>query len=96
MFATGIPTAEKPQARKFYLMSHGPDVDGRNANAWRHYKVYLERTSILIPIPPAVYSQFPVWLKRTVLLDFSMYYFDEEKDGPKVLAEARKGATPRE
>ena len=24
MFASGVPTAEKPTGRKFYLMSHGP------------------------------------------------------------------------
>lgn len=47
MFASGVPTAEKPQAKRFYLMSHGPTSS--NAQAWANYKTYLKRTSILVP-----------------------------------------------
>ncbi|KAG7448731.1 DUF1295-domain-containing protein [Guyanagaster necrorhizus] len=80
MFASGIPTAEKPQAAKFFLMSHGPTAESSN-QAWNNYKAYLNETSILIPIPPAVYKPIPRWLKASVLLDFPFYHFDEGKDG---------------
>jgi len=90
MFASGVPTAEKPQAKKFYLMSHGDEVEGAYANTWRSYKVYLARTSILIPLPPVVYQHLPTFLKKTVLLDFPMYSFDETKDGPAAVEEERK------
>jgi hypothetical protein len=92
MFGTGMPTAEKPQAKKFYIMSHGPGADNIYASAWKNYKMYLKRTSILIPIPPALYTRLPGWLKRTLLLDFPMYAFDESKDGSEAVEEARKQA----
>lgn len=89
MFASGLPTAEKPTAKKFYLMSHGPNVDEGHAEAWRNYKAYLNRTSILIPIPPYLYQHIPSFLKRTILLDFPIYSFDEKKDGPAAVEEQR-------
>ncbi|KAL0953462.1 hypothetical protein HGRIS_004694 [Hohenbuehelia grisea] len=90
MFASGVPTAEKPQAKRFYLLANGPDADSANANAWRHYKEYRHQTSILIPIPPAIYKRLPLWLKRTILLDFPMYQFDEAVDGKSAVNDARK------
>lgn len=85
MFASGVPTAEKPQAKKFYLMTHGPDVRAEQSDAWPQYKAYLRRTSILIPIPPIIYAKLPQFIKRTILLDFPMYQFDESKDGANAL-----------
>ncbi|KII85769.1 hypothetical protein PLICRDRAFT_165186 [Plicaturopsis crispa FD-325 SS-3] len=90
MFASGVPTAEKPQAKKFYLLSHGPNAGQQYANAWRAYKSYLHRTSILIPLPPALYRHIPTVLKKTLLLDFPMYRFDDEKDGAAALEEERR------
>ncbi|KAK1229620.1 hypothetical protein PQX77_007313 [Marasmius sp. AFHP31] len=87
MFASGMPTAEKPQARKFFLMSHGPDSN--NSSAWSNYKEYLRSTSILIPIPPQVYRPLPAVVKRTLLLDLPIYRFDEEKDGAAAIEEVR-------
>jgi hypothetical protein len=81
MFASGVPTAEKPQAKRFYLLSYGKDAREEHAHAWRRYQKYLKKTSILIPLPPAVYKHIPEVLKKTVLLDFPMYWFDEVKDG---------------
>jgi len=87
MFGSGIPTAEKPQAKKYYLMSHGPDA--HDENAWFMYKEYLNRTSILVPFPPALYRHLPNSLKRSIFLDFPMYGFTEERDGPPALEEAK-------
>jgi hypothetical protein len=81
MFGSGLPTGEKPQGRKFYLMSYGTTANDEHANAWRQYKIYLQRTSILIPLPPALYRHLPRLIKSTLLLDFPIYHFDEVKEG---------------
>lgn len=74
LFFSGIPTAEKPQARRVYLSG--------DANAWVAYRAYLDETSILIPIPPTLYRPLPKVVKRTVLLDFPLYQFDESEATP--------------
>ncbi|KAK4686016.1 hypothetical protein P7C73_g4119, partial [Tremellales sp. Uapishka_1] len=96
LFLSGLPTAEKPAAKKYYEMSYPSDTDSQaeegqahtsftaKNDVWANYKSYLARTSILIPILPALYRPLPEWLKRSVLFDFPMYRFDEEKDGKKV------------
>ncbi|EJD43734.1 DUF1295-domain-containing protein [Auricularia subglabra TFB-10046 SS5] len=93
MFFSGVPTAEKPQAKRYYLMTHGPDASPEDAGVWPAYKQYLRETSILIPIPPAVYRPLPEWLKRTVLMDFAFFNFNERTDGPKAVEEARRKAS---
>lgn len=90
MFLSGVPTAEKPQAKKYYLMTHGPG--GENASAWPAYKKYLRETSILLPIPRALYRPLPAWMKRSLLLDFSFFNFNERVDGPHAIEEARRKA----
>lgn len=92
LFASGIPTAEKPTGKKFYLQSYSPNPDRENdgGSTWRHYKGYLDRTSLLIPIPPALYKPLPRWVKTWVLLDLPMYQFDEKKDGEKAIEEERQ------
>lgn len=69
MFVSGLPLSERPGAKKRYEA-------GTN---WAGYARYLERTSILIPVPPALYVLLPVWVKRTVLLEFPMFVFDPAK-----------------
>ena len=91
MFASGIPTAEKPQAKRYFLLSHGVDAKEEHANAWRRYEEYLRTTSILVPIPPAIYAPLPAVVKKTVLFDFPMYQFDELKDGQNALEEDKIG-----
>jgi hypothetical protein len=71
-------------------MSNGPSADPALANAWQQYQAYLKKTSILIPIPPFIYQPFPEVVKRTVLLDFPLYRFDEDKDGIAALHEAQE------
>ena len=63
-----------PQARRVYLSG--------DANAWAAYRAYLDETSILIPIPPSLYRPLPKVVKRTILLDFPFYQFDESKAAP--------------
>ncbi|KAL0579279.1 hypothetical protein V5O48_002733 [Marasmius crinis-equi] len=92
MFGSGMPTAEKSTARKYYLMSHGDNV--RDENAWKNYKHYLKSTSILIPIPPALYRPLPEFIKRSILLDFPFYQFDEGKDGQAAIEEVRESQNP--
>ena len=86
-----MPTAEKPAAQKFYKMAY-PDGDGDEGAgsdggfgerrpwnaAWADYRAYRAQTSILLPLPPAVYRALPGWLKRTVLLDLPMYEWTPE------------------
>jgi len=92
MFASGIPTAEKPQAKKYFLLSNGINAKDEHKTAWLRYQEYLRSTSILIPIPPALYRPLPKLLKM-VLLDFPMYNFDAESDGKKALEEERHRAS---
>ena len=96
MFGSGIPTAEKPTAKKFFMLSNGPDsndgersYDSATDGAWDRYKQYLKSTSILVPIPPVVYRRLPEVVKRTVLMDWGIYRFRENKVGEAAIVEAR-------
>ena len=87
LFASGVPTAEKPTARRFYLMSHG--LNATHPDAWKNYKEYLNSVSLLIPLPPALYRRMPAWIKQTILLDWPMYRFDEDSEGKSAIEESR-------
>lgn len=88
MFVSGLPLSERPGAKKRY----------EKGDNWAGYKHYLDRTSILIPFPPQLYEKLPVWVKRTVLLEFPLYVFDPAKhsDGSQPERRAEEGdvATP--
>ncbi|KAI9063762.1 DUF1295-domain-containing protein [Trametes sanguinea] len=92
LFGSGVPTAEKPVAQKFYAMSYPADAqaqapqssadaleprlahdDAPKNAAWANYQAYRAQTSILVPLPPALYRTLPGWVKRWVLLDLPMY-----------------------
>ncbi|WWC59242.1 uncharacterized protein I303_101792 [Kwoniella dejecticola CBS 10117] len=106
LFASGLPTAEKPTAKKFFLMSYPSvregqlDPSGNSSSRfstpeaendiWANYKAYLKRTSIIIPFPPSLYVHFPEWVKRSILLDLPTFRFDEQVDGKEALEEERK------
>jgi len=90
MFGSGIPTAEKPTAKRFFILSQGPNAREEHAAAWENYKGYLQKTSILIPLPPFLYRPLPSVIKKTLLLDFPIYQFDESTDGAAALEEAKK------
>ncbi|CAE6418256.1 unnamed protein product [Rhizoctonia solani] len=85
IFGSGIPTAQKPTAKKFYLLSNGPNAT--HGNAWQNYQRYMKRTSVLIPFPPALYERLPQSIKTVFLLDLPMYQFHEETDGKKAYEE---------
>ncbi|KAI0720765.1 hypothetical protein C8T65DRAFT_632746 [Cerioporus squamosus] len=82
LFGSGVPTAEKPAAQKYYQMAY-PDDDSDSGHdyherqpangAWANYQTYRAQTSILVPLPPAVYRALPVWVKRAFLLELPMY-----------------------
>ncbi|KAF2013515.1 oxidoreductase-like protein [Aaosphaeria arxii CBS 175.79] len=78
MFLSGLPLQERPGAKKRY----------EKGNRWEEYRRWLNRTSILIPFPPQLYEKMPVFLKRTIFLEFPIYVFDPAKhaDQSKVQA----------
>jgi steroid 5-alpha reductase family enzyme len=59
LFVSGIPLLEASADKK-----HGTKPE---------YRDYKRRTSVLLPIPPALYVCFPEAVKRTLLLDFPLY-----------------------
>lgn len=38
-FVSGLPLAEKPTAKRYYLLSHGSNAVESGANPWGAYKV---------------------------------------------------------
>ncbi|KAF4589420.1 3-oxo-5-alpha-steroid 4-dehydrogenase [Ophiocordyceps camponoti-floridani] len=69
MFVSGLPLSERPKAKSRY----------EKGNNWFEYEDWLQRTSILIPFPPQLYAKMPVFLKRSIFLEFPMYVFDPVK-----------------
>ena len=93
MFASGIPTAEKPQAKRYFLLSNGTDAKEEQKTAWPRYQEYLRSTSVLIPIPPSLYRPLPEIVKTFALFDFPMYKFRPERDGKEAPEEDRRKAS---
>ena len=91
MFLSGLPTAEKPAAKKYYTHSH--ELNGENIqvkdDSWDKYKDYRSKTSILFPVPPALYKPLPHFIKRWLFLDLPMYNFSEQ-EGRKALEDERR------
>ncbi|KAH7060601.1 hypothetical protein B0J12DRAFT_716890 [Macrophomina phaseolina] len=69
LFVSGLTLQERPGAKKRY----------EKGTRWEEYARYLNRTSILIPFPPALYEKMPTILKRTLFLEFPIYVFDPAK-----------------
>ncbi len=91
LFLSGMPTAEKPTAKKFFLMSHSQSsrsADG--GRTWQNYKTYLKETSPLIPLPRTVYRALLQAVKTWLLYDLPIYKFDEGKDGKEAVDEERR------
>lgn len=69
LFVSGLTLSERPGAKKRY----------ENGTNWDAYARYLNRTSILFPFPPRIYEKLPVFVKRTLFLEFPIYVFDPTK-----------------
>ncbi|KAF2217535.1 hypothetical protein CERZMDRAFT_104221 [Cercospora zeae-maydis SCOH1-5] len=69
LFVSGLTLQERPGAKKRYEKGTG----------WHDYEKYLQETSILFPMPPAIWRNLPVIVKRTVGLEFPLYVFDPAK-----------------
>ena len=90
MFVSGLTLQEVPNAKRRYQKAHN----------WEGYQEYLKETSILFPIPPAIYTPMPRFLKRTLFLEFPLYVLnpseEDERERRKSLDErGREGETPR-
>lgn len=83
MFLSGMPLSERPKTKTRY----------EKGNNWPEYKRWIDRTSILIPFPPQLYERMPVFLKRTLFLEFPLYVFDPSKHSN--VAESGGAATQR-
>lgn len=59
LFLSGIPLLEDGADKK-----HG---------AKEEYRAYKKRTSVLLPVPPALYEKFPEGVKKYVFLDLPLY-----------------------
>lgn len=73
MFISGLTLQERPGAKKRYGKGTG----------WHAYEKYLHDTSIIFPMPPAIWRSLPVIVKRTVGLEFPIYVFDPAKHADK-------------
>ena len=72
LFVSGMNLSERSGARKRWEI--GGDV-------WEGYKAYLDRTSILIPVPRVIWKGLPGWVKGTVGFQWRLYQFAPEVHG---------------
>ncbi|KAL2629150.1 hypothetical protein R1flu_013836 [Riccia fluitans] len=59
LFVSGIPLLESSADKRFMMKSE--------------YRQYKKVTSVLIPLPPALYGKLPLWFKQIVLFEFPFY-----------------------
>ena len=86
MFISGLTLQEVPNAKKRYQKSQN----------WEAYSEYLRRTSIIYPLPSAIYAPIPTFIKRTLLLEFPMYVFHpgkEDEEERKKSRDTREGTS---
>ncbi|KIW57179.1 hypothetical protein PV05_05770 [Exophiala xenobiotica] len=74
LFVSGLTLQERPGAKKRF------EKDGPDGDTWVRYKDWLDRTSILIPMPPAVWRRLPTAVKRTVGCEWPIYVFKPERE----------------
>ena len=85
LFVSGLPLQERPSAKKRY----------ENGQKWPEYQQYLHETSILFPIPPAIWRSLPVIFKRTIWFEFPLYVFDPEKHADQAKVQNREAEEGR-
>lgn len=79
-FVSGLTLQERPGAKKRY-------EKGVN---WPAYEKYLHDTSIWIVMPPAIWRNLPVWVKRTVGFEWPLYVFDPARDADQKKVQDRR------
>ncbi|KAN0081705.1 Protein of unknown function (DUF1295) domain containing protein [Tylopilus felleus] len=84
-YALGVEEAVNASTRGLVgdtTAESNPEVEASTTTtAWDRYQAYLASTSVLFPIPPALYRPLPKMVKSTVLLDFPIYRTFETEDG---------------
>ncbi|KAK9727572.1 hypothetical protein K7432_001739 [Basidiobolus ranarum] len=63
-FVTGLLHREKPTQQKFY---ESPEFSA--------YRDYLDRTSLIVPIPSFVYIKFPLWVKSVFFFEWPIFRY---------------------
>ena len=86
LFVSGLPLQERPGAKKRYEKGSG----------WPQYEKYLHDTSILIPMPQAVWSKLPVIVKRTIGCEWPLYVFDPAKHADQSKVQEREAEEGRQ
>ena len=66
---TGLVNAEGQGLARYY----------KNKEYAKPYGDYRAQTSILVPLPNALYSALPLWVKRIVLFEWERYEYKETK-----------------
>ncbi|KAI9292259.1 DUF1295-domain-containing protein [Neoconidiobolus thromboides FSU 785] len=69
LFLSGIPQSEPGKDRKM--------LEKGSSEQKQEYFKYLNSTSPVIPLPPTVYSNIPMFLKRIFFFEFPFYRFKE-------------------
>jgi len=86
LFLSGLPLQERPGAKKRYEKGVG----------WSQYEKYLHDTSILIPMPQAVWRNLPVIVKRTIGCEWPLYVFNPEKHADQSKVQPREAEEGRQ
>ena len=72
LFVSGMNLSERSGAKRRW------EIGG---HVWEGYKAYLDRTSILIPMPQLIWKGLPRWVKGTAGFQWPLYRFAPELHG---------------
>lgn len=84
LFVSGLTLQERPGAKKKF------EKDGPDGPVWTQHRTWLERTSILIPMPPVVWRALPTALKMTAGFEWPIYVFEPSKHADMKAVEERR------
>ncbi|KAK1072789.1 hypothetical protein LTR12_013786 [Friedmanniomyces endolithicus] len=80
MGLSGLTLQERPGAKKRY----------EKGIRWPEYEKWLNETSIMFPMPPVIWRNLPVIVKRTVGLEWPIYVFDPAKHADQSKVQERR------
>ncbi|MBW0516140.1 hypothetical protein O181_055855 [Austropuccinia psidii MF-1] len=92
LFLSGLPPSERPVQKNIFVQSYKSKLSkninqaqegAQEEDQWQQFQTYLDETSILIPIPKSIYRLIPSLIKKTLLLDWKIYRFDDK--GPEAM-----------